>query len=384
MNTRMHDTRRKRTSEAAKREIANQKQPRPHHHRRTTPPPPPPPLPTPQHLTANRHRGGGTPLAKKSYGYKFISDEEAAAVAAITKEKEEAKSNVRENSVAVKGPNKHEEAVIPKFNESENEAPPTMEKLAQLPIRDAVRLALRYKLIDHLPELEGSPLAEWGKGGVDADVKAALTYTLYDHPLLGNRDAAASHSVGPTHHPLPQVSLFNSLCILLLSYLLFSHCRTIIPRTTSLSATNCSIRWASGFERRGSRPSILRRRPRPRHGHTATRRHRRTSRGSLTRRGRRPWSTRRPRRQRRRATPLPRHTRHRRHHRHGRRSLPFPPPPTRPPLRQTMWSSIGSPSTHPAPRSFIPTTRTIPKLTTHQTTTIIRDTWLAVTTVTLS
>ena len=85
-------------------------------------------------------------------------------------------------------------------------APPTMEKLAKLPIKDAVRVAIRYKLLDHLPELEGSPLAEWGKGGVDADVKAALSYTLYDHPLLGNRDAAASHHVGPSptsQHHLP-------------------------------------------------------------------------------------------------------------------------------------------------------------------------------------
>ena len=189
-----------RTAEAAKREIAKQRQQ--HHQHHTTPQPPPPPLPTPQHLTANNHRG--IPLSKKSYGYKFISEEEAAAAA---EKREEKKSAVRENSLAANGRDetrvKHEEgakhsSVGESVKESEEEStPPTMEKLAKLPINDAVRLAIRYKLLDHLPALEGAPLAEWGKkGGVDADVKAALTYTLYDHPLLGNRDAAASHSVG--------------------------------------------------------------------------------------------------------------------------------------------------------------------------------------------
>ena len=180
-----------RTAEAAKREIAKQRQQQHQHH--TTPQPPPPPLPTPQHLTANNHRG--IPHSKKSYGYKFISEEEAA------EKREEKKSAVRENSLVAKGRDetrvKHS-SVGESVKESEEEStPPTMEKLAKLPINDAVRLAIRYKLLDHLPALEGAPLAEWGKkGGVDADVKAALTYTLYDHPLLGNRDAAASHSVG--------------------------------------------------------------------------------------------------------------------------------------------------------------------------------------------
>ena len=199
-----------RTAEAAKREIAKpkQQQQQHHHHRHTTPPPPPPPLPTPQHLTAvNPHRG--IPLAKKSYGYKFITDEEAAVAKAKKESIEEKKSPIRENSIAARERDKHEQDTKHNLGsnvkESQDESPPTMEKLAKLPIKDAVRLAIRYRLLDHLPELEGAPLAEWGKGGVDADVKAALAYTLGAHPLLGNRDAVASHSVGPSHHPHPKV-----------------------------------------------------------------------------------------------------------------------------------------------------------------------------------
>ena len=183
---------------AAKREIAKQ-----HLHRHHPPPPPPPP----PHLTAGRQRGA--PLAKKSYGYKFLSDDQAAAVKQETKEtaaREDEDSAVGTREGTSHG---HREGGgggdHDALNEPE-EKPPTMEKLAKLPIKDAVRLAIRYRLLDHLPELEKAPLVEWGKGGADADVKAALAYTLYDHPLLGNRDAASSHhsvGPGPPGHHLP-------------------------------------------------------------------------------------------------------------------------------------------------------------------------------------
>lgn len=154
-----------------------------------------------------------------NYGFKFVSDAEAEEVLQKktqsathgSKEAYHSKTADKKEQVPanqIKRPDEEQGAPFaaplvqtkPIFDNSavDEHDMKTIERLADLPLTEAVRLAIKYKLLDHLPDLEGPTTKN-----TEDDVRLALRYTLYDHPPLGNRDA--SRNVGPAATGYPPV-----------------------------------------------------------------------------------------------------------------------------------------------------------------------------------
>ncbi len=135
-----------------------------------------------KHLLREYAEKGIVPKTKTAYGYKFVTDEEAEK---ILRKAQKEKEGGRHSS---KKPN-------PATDAASNV---TMQDLSKYPISDAVRLAIRYKLLDNQPDSEGPPTVD----PKDA-ARLALKYTLRDDRTpLGNRDA--TRHVGPGTDGLPK------------------------------------------------------------------------------------------------------------------------------------------------------------------------------------
>lgn len=128
-----------------------------------------------KHLLKEYADKGIVPKTKTPYGYKFLTDIQAEKLL-----------NKKE----------HEDKIVHREHEHQNV---TIEALSKLPISDAVKLAVQYKLIDRQPGSSSLPVSQYTK---DAD-KMALKYSLYDDRTpLGNRDA--TRHVGPGTDGLPR------------------------------------------------------------------------------------------------------------------------------------------------------------------------------------